>query len=277
MFRSAIQRINLLCACVIIGTGVVAQVPKKIREFSPGKVENVSVDRLGNFFLVFKNGTIKKYDPNGKLLAAMSKETLPTLIEPWFHPKIFVYHRDQQRYAFFDHNIQEAEMGKVDPSVAVNPWLVCPTNDNKLLVLDKADWSIKKVTLAGAQVLTEFDIDTTSLASPLDFTYMREYQNLIFLLEKNSGIYIYSNLGKRVNSIKTVVHNFGFFGEELFYLTDDKVIFYDLYSEKSREIKLQPGRFMIVTDERIILVNEKNRVLIFEFISGESEGGDRKK
>jgi len=267
----------LFFSCSFSFALTVAQVPKKIKEFSPGKIEEVTVDRLGNFFLTFKNGSIKKYDPNGEVLASLNRETATTLLEPWFHPKIFAYHRDQQRYVFYDHNFNEPVEGKIDPSVAISPWLVCPTNDNKLLVLDKADWSVKKIGASGSQVFSEFDIDTTGFIAKPAFNYMREYQNLIFLLEKNSGIYIFSNLGKKINSINATAQNFGFFGEELFYLFGDKVVFYDLYSEKSREVKLEPGRFVIVTDERIILVKKNNRVVIFEFLTENSHSDENKK
>ena len=56
----------LIFAGLLINNSVKAQNLKKIKGFRPGKIENVSVDRLGNFFLVFENGTIKKYDANGR-------------------------------------------------------------------------------------------------------------------------------------------------------------------------------------------------------------------
>lgn len=256
----------LLCAIAMCAwsTDIFAQSPKKLKQFQAKNIENVSVDRLGELFLVFNNGTIKKYDTNGNVLASLKKGKTPTLIEPWFHPMIFAYHRSQQQYTFYDHNLGFLRSDKIDPSVAVSPFLTCPTNDNKLLVLDEGDWSIKKINPANNKVLSEFNIDTTGVRTP-EFSYLREYQNLIFLLDRNSGIFIFSILGKKINHIKCKVQNFGFYGEELFYLSGDKVIFYDLYSENTREVKVEPGKFVIVTDERIFLVKENSSVVIYEF------------
>src|SRR5882724_8253066 len=106
------KRWILLSIYILSFNYVIAQIPKEVKEFSPGKIENVTVDRLGNFFLTFKNGSIKKYDPNGKILASLNREASTTLLEPWFHPKIFAYHRDQQRYVFYDHNFKEPLEGK---------------------------------------------------------------------------------------------------------------------------------------------------------------------
>ncbi|MGC4023127.1 MAG: hypothetical protein QM734_14860 [Cyclobacteriaceae bacterium] len=261
--------IRNLIFLVFVANLVCAQTPKKLKEFSEKNIENASVDRLGNLFLIFKNGSIKKYDANGKVIASLKKGELPTLLEPWYHPRIFSYQKEKQQFTFYDHDLKQTESKKIDPSVAINPFLVCPTNDNKLLVLDQADWSIKKINY-GENVLSEFAIDTTALSKP-SFVYLREYQNLIFIFDTNSGILIYSNLGKKINHIKCKINNFGFYGEELFYLIDDKVVFFDLYSEKSREIKLELGKFVIVTDERIFLVQESGKVMVYEFLAENSD------
>ena len=73
------------------------------------------------------------------------------------------------------------------------------------------------------------------------------------------------------------LNNFGFYGEELFYLSNDKVIFYDLYSEKNREVKIENGKFVIVTDERIFLVKGNNRVVVYEFLADNSEENPKEK
>ncbi len=267
------QTLRALCVSAISLVAVIshAQTPKKIKEFRVGKIEAVSVDRLGNLFLVFNNGSIKKYNANGKVLASVKNGKTPTLIEPWFHPMIFSYFRDEQKYTNSDHNLLLTQEQKLDPSIAINPFLVCPTNDNKLLILDEADWSIKKFNPKSSKVISEFDIDTTGLNAKPKFSYLREYQNLIFLLDKNSGIFIFSNLGKRINHIKCKIQNFGFYGEELFYLSGDKIVFFDLYTEAMREVKVEQGKFAIVTDERIFLIKGNNRISLYEFLADISE------
>lgn len=246
-----------------------AQHLKKIKEFKAGKIENVSVDRLGNFFLVLKDGEIKKYDANGKVLASLKTENVPTLIEPWFHPKIFVYYLQGQHLVSYDRNFQNGDRQQLEPSIAIKPLLVCPTNDNKLLVLDGADFSIKKVNPHNHEVTAEFYIDSADVRP--NFIYMREYQNLIFLLDKNSGIGIYNNVGKKINQLKMDANNFGFFGEELYFLQEDKVVFFDLYTEKIRLVDAGKGKFILVTDERILLVKENGQVVLFEFNEKKSQ------
>src|SRR5579859_3609865 len=109
----------LLVISLILGADCLrAQSLKKLKDFKVGHVENVSIDRLGNFFLLSGNA-IKKYDASGKVLAAFKADKKPTLIEPWYHPRIFVYYQQNQHYINYDRNFQNPEEMQLDPSIAV--------------------------------------------------------------------------------------------------------------------------------------------------------------
>jgi hypothetical protein len=246
---------------------IYSQAPlKKIKEIKSAEVVQATVDRLGNFFLVAKNGTIKKYDPLGKITATLKGKNI-TLLEPWYHPVIFTYDQKKQRYTAYGRNFENEKENTVEPAWAIEPTLVCPSNDNKLWLFDQADASLKKVNPLSSEVLIEFSLDTTQFKIKPSFIHLREYQNMIFLLDKNSGIVILNNIGKQINKIeKAGIGNFNFFGEELYYLDGNTIKFFDLYTEDTHEIKVEgENKFAVVTDERIILVNKKNRALVFEF------------
>ncbi|MFM9836943.1 MAG: hypothetical protein ACKVOQ_01695 [Cyclobacteriaceae bacterium] len=239
---------------------------KKIKEIKSSEVVLATVDRLGDFFLVTKNGTIKKYDPQGKVMASL-KEKNTTLLEPWYHPSIFTYDKKKQSYATYGRNFENEKQTAVEPAWAIEPSLVCPSNDNKLWLFDQADASLKKVNPFTNEVLIEFNLDTIKFKTKPDFTHLREYQSMIFLLDKNSGIVILNNIGKQINKIEQAgIGNFNFFGEELYYLDGSSIKLFDLYTEEIREIKIEgENKFALVTDERIILVSRKNGVTVYEF------------
>ncbi len=238
---------------------------KSIKEIITKSVAQVSVDRLGNFFIVQQNGVLKKYDLNGKLIAS-SKSATCTLLEPWYHPVIFQYDKKKQQITTSGRNFENSKLTKIDPAWAINPQLVCPTNDNKLWLYDEADASLKKINPLSGEVIFEFGIDTIQFKVKPNFTHLREYQSLVFLLDKNSGIYLFNTIGKQINKIEKVgIQNFNFFGEELYYLADDYIVLYDLYTEENRKIKVtEKNQFVIVTDERVILFSGKH-ASVFEF------------
>jgi hypothetical protein len=237
----------------------------KLKEWSAGEITNVSVDRMGNFFLLPKKGGIKKYDIDGKVIASLPKKK-PALIETWYHPSIFMYDRASQKYFSYGRFFEDVKEYKLAPELAIEPYLVCPTHDNRLWILDKADYSLKKVSPLNQEVINEFNLDIGS--STPEFTYLREYQNLIFLQEKNSGIWIINTLGKIIIKIEIKnPGNFGFFGQELYYLENNIIRFFDLLTEARHELPLNGDlKFAMITDERILTISVKNKITLYNYI-----------
>lgn len=238
----------------------------KLKEFKATQVTRVTVDRLGNFFLVNSQGKIKKYDATGKLVASVKQPSL-ALIEPWYHPSIFIYTRKNQTYSIYGRNFENRKDYIIEPALAIEPTLVCPTHDNKLWILDKADWSLKKVNPLTNQVLQEFTLDTSVLNASSDFVYLREYLNLIFLVDKNSGILILNHLGKVIETLKIQnLQQIYFFGDELYYYENNSLTFFNLLTEERHSIKLPEATVQaVITDELIITLNSSNRISLYSY------------
>ncbi len=242
-----------------------AQTPiKKIKEFNAGEVKAATVDRLGNYFLVLKKGRVNKYDANSKLVA--SAKLQPDLLEPWFHPSIFSFNRSQKKIIRYGRHFENPVSTELDASWAIEPYLVTVRADNHIWILDKADASLKHINPITGATVSEFSIDTTQFVNRAHFTHIREYQNMIFVLDQNSGILIFSIFGKQVEHIKKAgIRNFNFVGEELYYPSGNTIQFFDLTTETTREIKVEGNnQFALVTDERIILIDDKNRARVWE-------------
>ncbi len=239
---------------------------KKIKELKANHVTLLTEDRLGNFFLVNSKGKIKKYDATGKLVASASKIS-PTLIEPWYHPSIFIYSRKNQSYSIYGRNFEDRKDYIIEPAFAIEPTLICPTHDNKLWILDKADWSLKKVNPLSNEVIQEFTLDPSVLTPSAEFTYLREYLNLLFLIDKNSGIVILNHLGKVIETIEIQnLKQVYFFGDELYYLESNTLKFFNLLTEERNEVKLPEETIQaVMTDELIIALNFRNRISLYTY------------
>jgi len=236
----------------------------KLKAWNAKEIKNVAVDRLGDFFLIYKKGGIKKYDQNGKVMAHLPKRK-PTLMEPWYHPSIFIYDRKTQKYFSYGRYFENEQEHKLPPEFAIEPYLVCPTHDNRLWVLDKADYSLKNINPLNNEVINEFTLNTEHTTPA--FTYLREYQNLIFLQE-NNAIWIVNTLGNLITKIESnKLGNFGFFGQELYYLENNVIHFFNLLTEARYEISLEgDNKFALVTDERIFTVSTTNKISLFNYV-----------
>ncbi|MBK8292918.1 MAG: hypothetical protein IPK96_20270 [Flammeovirgaceae bacterium] len=239
---------------------------KKFKEWKAKNISSITLDRLGDFFIINKNGTIKKYDPTGKQMASLSKAST-TLVEPWYHPSIFTYSRQKQTYSLYGRNFENKVAYHIEPALAIEPFLVCPTHDNKLWILDKADWSLKKVIPGSSEVLQEFTISSEAINTDTEFTYLREYLNLIFLVDKNSGILVLNHLGQEIEIIPIKnLQQFYFFGEDLYYLENNQLKFFNLRTEETYQVDL-PGKVVhaLMTDEYILTINSQNQLTLYSY------------
>ena len=238
---------------------------KKLREvkLQPG-IDRISVDRLGGFYTLSKCD-IEQFDPEGR----PNKKYFSTgcagieLIEAWPLMRIYAYQKSKQQFLVFDHSLEIVDSLEIDPAFAVDPQLAAPSSDLKSYWILDMDNSIKKIDINSGYVSLESEALKEVKGR---FTYIREYQSMLFLLNQNSGIYVINKLGKLVSEIDTSgIQYFSFLGEDLYYLKGDQLHFYDIFSRDTYSIEVPAGnKFVVATDEKLILVKD-GRAEIFEF------------
>lgn len=230
---------------------------KKIRSVTiADKVIYATVDRPGELYLVSNTGRIRRFDSNGNLLSEYTNQSPPTLFDPRDGSRLFIYYHEGQRYAYLSPSFEITNSQTIDPSVAVDPWLMCVSGDHNLWILDAADLSLKRVNVLTSSLEVDYKIGDDLVKQPAEITYMREYQGFLFLLHRTKGILIFNKMGKRIKTIeRPQLQYFNFLGEELYYPENNALKFLNLFTAETREIPLtNPGEFMLMTDERIYTV-----------------------
>lgn len=212
------------------------------------------VDRPGDLYVQFENGTIQKFDINGKLVEEIKPELPLALFEPRDGSRAFSFDRKGNWYSyglFGTFNKQP-----VPEEFAIEPWLVCSSGDQNLWILDGVDLSIKKLNTGKQKIEVEIYLSQDQAIQKEDFVMMREYQNFLFIHNRQQGIEIHNAIGKRIKLISGKdIQYFNFMGEELYYAQTDKLIFLDLFDGKTRELPIDKGvQFMLLTDERVFKV-----------------------
>jgi hypothetical protein len=216
---------------------------------------HVAIDRPGDFYAITVTGQIQRFDKDGKLLLLYKAEKAPTLFDPRDGARLFAYYRDDQHYEFLNPSFQVTASYRIDPAFAIQPWLICPSGEYKLWILDKADQSLKKINVRASEVEVEVVVDSALIENATAFRTMREYQSFVFLLNPLKGIFIFNNLGKHIKTVDIPgIQSFNFLGEELYYLHGDKIEFLNLFTAETRRIQISKGlRDALLTDERMIL------------------------
>ena len=214
-----------------------------------------AVDRPGDFYAITRGGQIQRFDKDGRLSVLYKTAQAPTIFDPRDGARMFAYFRHDQHYEFLSPSFSVTGSYKIDPSFAIQPWLMCTSGDHKLWLLDKADHSLKKINVRESEVELEVVVDSL-IQDTEAFKTMREYQGFVFLLDPAKGILIFNGLGKHIRTIEVPgVQNFNFLGEELYYLKGNTLRFFNLFTAEERHMQI-PGNTTdaLLTDERMILI-----------------------
>jgi hypothetical protein len=215
-----------------------------------------AIDRPGDLYIQTRTGQIQKFDADGKLLN-LYKQKIPTLFDPRDGARLFAYFRELRQYWYLNPSFDVTASYVLDSAFAIDPWLVCSSGDHNLWILDAADWSLQKIDPKKGLALVDESFTTTPDKDPADFTFMREYQGFLFLLDRSEGILIFNSVGKRIRTIAIQdLAAFNFLGEELYYQDGPVLRFFDLFSAETREVALPPHSYShtpltLLTDEKL--------------------------
>ncbi len=259
------KKLTFFCLCCILSVHFLSAQNKQIVIETPADIVWAGVDRPGDLFLVLKTGEVQKFSKAGKKIGSHGFKVSPTLFEPMDGVQSFFYFRDDKLFGNLSSDLESVTQHPVDPAFAITPWLVCPTL-HELWILDSIDFSIKKTKMNSATISLEAALKHLPNKRITDYIYMREYQNYLFLLDKNEGIHMFNSLGTYVKTMgeKDII-SFGFLGEEIYYTKDNTLLLIDLYTNEKRTLPLSVVcRSALVTDDTLYAV-AANTVTILDF------------
>lgn len=238
---------------------------KKITIETNAEIRWAGVDRPGDLFLVLSTGEVQKFNNQGQLIGTHGFRTPPTILDPQDGVQSFYYLQAENIYGNISSDQSTATQHALDPAFAISPWLVCPSL-HELWILDSADHSIKKTSMKASGIAFETILNHPPHKPVSDYRYMREYQNYLFLLDKNVGVLLFNMLGKYLKTMgEKGIESFGFLGEEMYYSKGGSLIATDLYTDEKRSLTLPvPCRFALLTDDTLYAV-AANSVTILDF------------
>ncbi|MBC7922905.1 MAG: hypothetical protein H7Z75_17650 [Ferruginibacter sp.] len=257
-----VRWVFLLGAPWTVGSPAGAQTWQLIREVRLPPPVRVSVDRYHRIFVGDAEGGIRQYDGDGQLLLTYSppKVGAISLLEAWNTTKIFAFSRDLQQYTLLDRFLAPLTQNELDPDrigFARNATLAA---DDQLWVLDDTDFSLKKYDPRTQTVTLNAPLNRVLDGREYDLTFLREYQNVLFLNDRHAGILVFDNLGNYRKTLPFAgLDYFGLLNEELYFLRENRIHFFHLYASTERTLDLptqQPGRqarYALVFENRVVL------------------------
>ncbi len=251
---------KIIWLTLLLTPGSILAQTKKIKTLEVSDtITFATVDRAGDLYFVLRDGQIQKFDRDGKLIVLYRHKGIPSLFDAGDGTSSMVYYRENQEYDYLSPSFEINASYRIDSAFAIEPWLITPSRDHKLWLLDKADNSLKKINVKESVVEIEVIIREENIAHVQQIKLLREYQNFVFMLDPHKGIFVYNTMGKPIKVVNAKgIKSFNFLGEELYYVKDGNINFLDLFTADTRTIPLQAKvDFALFSEGRLILVKDK--------------------
>lgn len=193
--------------------------------------DKVSTDINSSLYMTDESGKTYKYDSLGNLLLIYSpqRNAAVSLIEASRGLNIFLFYREYQQYRLLNRFLTEVSVNSFDRNHAGFVRLSTLSADNNLWLIDDDKFALKKINLSLNRIEIENPLSLVLSPGEYDFSFMREYENKLYLADRNSGILVFDNLGNYLTTIQSKeIDYFNFVGRTLYYLSGDKLHLVDI-------------------------------------------------
>ncbi|MFT2008351.1 hypothetical protein ACMA1I_06725 [Pontibacter sp. 13R65] len=224
----------------------------------------VSIDRNNSIYILDKNRNLTKLDSLGNKQIVFSPpfNGRPTSVEAWNPMKVLLFYEDRQVIMLLDRFMRPiSQTSLVDFGYTGIVKAVTLSSDDSFWIYNESDFTLSKLDQRFRKANIETSLGLILDRERLDVRLLREYQNMLYMLDANGGIFIFDNLGNYKSKLPfTGLSSFGFKENELYYLKDGHLHFYDLYKQQSRSIPLPAGkkfRSALAGNRQIYLFTDK--------------------
>jgi hypothetical protein len=261
------MRIILSILFLLIVCHVHSFAQKKIKTLDIGDtIVFATVDRVGELYVVSKQGQIQKFDTQGTLLAVCKNGPGPTLFEARDGSRLFAFFKEERAIQIFNPSFEVVSSFKIDSAFINDPWLACTSGDHNFWVIDAADRTLKKINPRTGSVEVDVKLPEQLSDDIKAISSMREYQGFVFILDIKTGVHILNGMGNWLKSMPgSNLSYFNFIGEELYYPSQQKLNYLNLFTAEKREVPLKvPFEIALITDERLYTIKHKT-IVFFEY------------
>ncbi|ARS37971.1 hypothetical protein CA264_20040 [Pontibacter actiniarum] len=202
----------------------------------------ISQDRNGNVYLLDERLNLLRLDPLGQPLDTYSPPARGRVssIHAWNPMKILLFYEGSQQLVLLDRflrPISTTDLLSINYNGTAK--VAAPAADEGFWLFDETSQTLSKLNPNLRQVTVETPLNLLLDREQFDARQLREYQNLVYLLDYNSGIFVFDNLGNYKKRLPyTGLRHIGFRNNELYFVKEGRLHFLNLYTQQERVLEL---------------------------------------
>jgi len=235
-----------------------------LRLVLPYQVAQVSINRYQQLFIVDNQANVYQYDTTFELIQTFSptRKAKPTILEAWETMRIFLFFQELQEYVFLNRLLSQTENKRFSTDNIQFVRVATVAADGNIWLFDEIDFSLKKYNPTQKNILITNPLDLSLLYADTDISFLKEYQNKLFMVDKSKGILVFDNLGNYIETIQAKDAAWiTFCNDEIIFPRHKKWQAYHLYTRQERFICQTEANFVILTDRYLIEIFDKELVI----------------
>jgi len=248
----------ILTLCLALCSQSYGQEGQLLRQVEIKGAVSISQDRNGSIYISDKFGTLNRYSSSGDLELTFSTPTrgAVTLLEAWPTLNVLLFYQDFQSITLLNRFL--TPIADIDLNGKVGFARLATFNfESNIWIVDDSDFTLKLWDRQRDQITISTPFNLILNPDNYDITFMREYQNQLFISDRKSGILIFDNLGNYLRTLPYEdVKYFNFSGNEIYFMTEKKLTYYNLYSSEKREVEVAESKFALHQREGLVLIDE---------------------
>ncbi len=256
--------ILLLLLCTLPAVAQTDSTGTYLRTIPVSSPTAVSVDRNGAVYFLNPRRNLVQLDSLGRAVAVYSPSGSGSIktVDAWNAMEIMVFYEDQQEILLLDRFFSLiTQIPLTDFGLNSTVTAAAVASSDGFWLFDETDFKLSKLDSRLRRLTVETPLNLILDRERFDIRMLREYQNHVYLLDYNAGIYVFDNLGNYKQKIPvTGVQYINFIGNELYFVKEDKLHFTDLYTGKQYTLNLPETKdyqSALVTGNRLYLFRNK--------------------
>lgn len=235
-----------------------------------GNAQHISSDSYNNIYIADADGIVSQYDSLGRKITFFSpgKKSKITSLDGSRNVNIFLFYKNFQEFKLLNRFLTEISTTKISNNQVAFASLGTMSPDNALWIVDEGDLSLKKINLKFNQIIVNSSLLPVLPRSKNEFvfTHLKEYNNNLYLSDKENGIFVFDNLGNYKTLIQAPgVDYFDFRDNYLYFLDGTKLTLLNL---TNGQIQIPEKEFLqktkiIFTSQKCYILNQ-DQLTIFE-------------
>ena len=198
----------------------------------------VSTDHTGTIYLLDQKRNIVQLDSLGRPLTVFSPPVRGRVatIDASNPMKILAFYQDRQQLLLLDRFLRPiSSISLADFNFDGTIRAAALASEDGFWLFNETDLSLNKLDTRLRKVITETPLNLILDREHFDIRMIREYQNMVYLLDFNGGIYVFDNLGNYKKKLPfTGISYINFQNNELYFVKENKLHFLDIYTSKIR-------------------------------------------